>query len=41
MKAVHSLAPDHFDSLEDAANACGDQKAVDEFNKQKEKYASE
>ena len=41
MKAVHSLAPDHFDSLEDAANACGDQKAIDEFNKQKEKYESE
>ena len=41
MKAVHSLAPDHFDSLEDAANACGDHKAIDEFNKQKEKYESE
>lgn len=41
MKAVHALAPDHFDSLEEAANACGDQKAIDEFNKQKEKYAEE
>ena len=31
----------HFDSLEEAANACGDHKAIDEFNKQKEKYESE
>ncbi len=37
MKAVLALCPEKFDSLEEAAKACGDKKVTDAFTKLKEK----
>ncbi|MBR2752075.1 MAG: HEAT repeat domain-containing protein [Clostridiales bacterium] len=39
MKAVLALCPEKFDSLEEAAKACGDKKVADAFTKLKEKQS--
>ena len=39
MKAVLALCPEKFDSLEEAANACGDKKVASAFTKLKEKQS--